>query len=253
MLTQAMLRSNPFTFSTFTLMNTLPLTCLDLVNQTRPLGDWLICMHNTGELKIRAPRVDALFGVPQTTRYHPEVDTGIHVAMCLDVAQQINANGDVRWAVLTHDLGKGITPQDEWPRHTGHEERGIALVNEMNAMCLHRMFTRAQRLSLLVCEYHLHAHTAFELTPKTLFSFLHTTGMLADEKLLRDFVLACEIDKRGRLGKKDVTYPEGHYVLEVANAIAQYAHGADEDIKSRQQKLSSAYASIRDIRKKYQI
>ncbi|MDO9179127.1 MAG: HD domain-containing protein [Agitococcus sp.] len=189
---------------------------LELLKSPAP-GEMLTNWHATGKLATYLPEVELLFGVPQRPEHHPEVDTGVHVAMCLDVAHRLSASPAARFAVLLHDLGKGLTPEDELPQHVDHEKRGLEPVT---ALC-HRLGVPEnwRKLALLVCEYHLHAHRAFEMRSRSVIKLLNETGLEFDPVLLEDFVIACEADKRGRLGKTETDYPQGQYIREAVLAL----------------------------------
>jgi tRNA nucleotidyltransferase (CCA-adding enzyme) len=189
---------------------------LNLLSSSAP-GETLTSWHASGKLAQLLPEVDRLFGVGQRPEHHPEVDTGIHIAMCLDIAHRLNASPAARFAVLLHDLGKALTPVGELPMHVDHEIRGLAPVAELCDRFGVPDYWR--KLALLVCEYHLHAHRAFEMRSKSMLKLLSDTGMERDSVLLEDFVTACEADKRGRLGKSENEYPNGHYMRQAAQAL----------------------------------
>ena len=189
---------------------------LELLESPAP-GELLISWHGSGKLALLLPEVDSSFGIPQRKEHHPEVDTGIHVAMCLDVAQSLKASNAARFAVLLHDVGKSLTPTSELPAHVDHEIRGLAPVN---AVCERFDVPEDWRkLALLVCEHHLHAHRAFEMRSKSMLRLLSQTGLERDQALLDDFVVACEADKRGRLGKSENDYPQGRYMRKAAQVL----------------------------------
>jgi tRNA nucleotidyltransferase (CCA-adding enzyme) len=177
-------------------------------------------LRSCGALAALLPEVEALFGVPQKALYHPEVDTGVHLLMVLKQAAQLSspANtqapepGDSRvvFAALTHDLGKGITPEHVLPSHRGHESAGLPLVENV---CARLKVPNAHRqLALIVCEYHLHMHRAMELRGDTLLRLLEATGALRQPERLELFLKACEADSRGRLGMDDRDYPQADYL-----------------------------------------
>ncbi len=171
-------------------------------------------LSECGALAALFPEVDALFGVPQRADYHPEVDTGLHLLMVLEQAARLthkdgHGNSRVLFAALTHDLGKGITPDDVLPSHRGHEAAGLPLVE---ALCERLKVPNAYRqLALLVCEHHLNCHRGAELRPATLLRLLETTGALRDEQHFEEFLAACEADGRGRGGFEDRPYPQAGY------------------------------------------
>lgn len=179
-------------------------------------------LRATGALRQVLPEVDALYGVPQSAEHHPEICTGIHTEMCLEVAERLGLSPQARFAVLVHDLGKALTPAHEWPRHLNHESKGMEPVREV---CERLGITgRASRLALLVCRKHLDAHRAFVMRERSVISFLEDTAMEQDRDMLVDFVGACEADKRGRLGMLDGAYPQGTYLLACQAALAPLPH-----------------------------
>ncbi len=173
-------------------------------------------LRDCGALSKLLPEVDALFGVPQTALHHPEIDTGVHMLMVL---QQCAAHAQpltVRWACLLHDLGKGSTPASDWPRHIAHEVRGLKLVRAVNARC--KAPKDCQELALLVCEYHTHGHRALELKASTLLELLQSFDIYRRPQRFAEFVAACEMDARGRLGFEQRDYPQATYLLNAADA-----------------------------------
>ncbi len=173
-------------------------------------------LRDCGALSKLLPEVDALFGVPQTALHHPEIDTGVHMLMVL---QQCAAHAQpltVRWACLLHDLGKGSTPASDWPRHIAHEVRGLKLVRAVNARC--KAPKDCQELALLVCEYHTHGHRALELKASTLLELLQSFDIYRRPQRFAEFVAACEMDARGRLGFEQRDYPQATYLLKAADA-----------------------------------
>ncbi len=176
-------------------------------------------LHETGALAVLMPELDALFGVPQRAEYHPEIDSGAHVLMVLQQCARFNHNLGVRWACLLHDLGKGITPADILPRHIGHEHRGVPLIQAVNQRL--RVPRDIAELALLVGEYHLQCHTAMELRPATLLKLLMRMDCLRRPQRLEDFVNACEMDARGRLGFEDRDYPQAVYLRSAAKLITE--------------------------------
>lgn len=164
-------------------------------------------LRECGALTVLLPEVDCLFGVPQTEKYHPEIDTGIHTMMVLEQAAKISDDTAVRFAALVHDLGKGITPKSEWPRHIMHEERGVPLVK---AVCKRMKTPNPFRdLAINVTRYHLLYHKAAELKNKTFFETLEKLDAFRRPERFEQFLLACEADSRGRTGfeNKDFDQP----------------------------------------------
>jgi tRNA nucleotidyltransferase (CCA-adding enzyme) len=169
-------------------------------------------LRECGALAKLLPELDALFGVPQPEAHHPEIDSGLHALMTLQQAVKLDGANDVRFAALLHDLGKGVTPKDELPRHIAHEFRGIKLVK---AACKRLKAPNQYRdLALKACEYQLHSHRAMELRGKTLLKLLNATDALRRPDRFEAFLLVCEADARGRLGLEDEPYTQADYLRE---------------------------------------
>jgi tRNA nucleotidyltransferase (CCA-adding enzyme) len=172
-----------------------------------------------GGLKHWFPEVDQLFGVPQRADYHPEVDTGLHTLLCLDKITEKTDNLDTRYAVLCHDLGKGITPADILPSHKGHEKSGIPLVKRLNDRL--KVPKTAQKLAEKVCEFHLHIHRAFELKPSTLLKLFYQTDAFRNPDRFATLLLACEADAQGRTNFENRPYPQRQYCLDALQAALE--------------------------------
>ena len=198
------------------------------VELDRALGErnpevFIEVLRDCGALAKLLPELDALFGVPQPEAHHPEIDSGLHTLMSLQQAVKLGGAGDVRFAVLLHDLGKGITPEEELPRHIAHEFRGTKLVK---AACKRLKAPNQYRdLALKACEYHLHSHRAMELRGKTLLKLLNATDALRRPDRFEAFLLACEADARGRLGLEDKPYPQGRYLREAREIVMEVTAG----------------------------
>lgn len=175
------------------------------------------------------PELDRLFGVPQPPAHHPEIDTGIHVMLTLKAALPLMQTLPlstpehiaILFALICHDLGKGMTPQHHWPRHPGHETLSKHLTETLcNRL---RVPSAVKRLSLLVAEYHTHCHRAFELKPSTVMRLLDALDCLRRPETLTHFLLACEADARGRTGLEERPYPQAGYLLDCAESARQVA------------------------------
>ena len=164
-------------------------------------------LRDSGALARLFPEVDALYGVPQRAEYHPEIDSGAHLELVLDMAARLAPDNDrVGFAALTHDLGKALTPRAEWPRHVGHEQRGLA---PLRALCARlRIGAEHADLAAAACRYHLDAHRALDLRPGTLLQLLEKLDAMRRPQRLHEFLLVCEADARGRLGKDAAPYPQ---------------------------------------------
>lgn len=172
-------------------------------------------LRNCGALNVIWPELNALWGVPNPVAHHGEIDSGIHTLMVLQEAVKLTDNIAVRFATLCHDLGKGLTDEKYWPSHHGHEKTGLALVQETCERF--RVPKRMTNLALKVCEYHLHCHRIFELKPGTILKLLNSLDPWRNSAMLEHFVLACHADSSGRLGKEDSPYPQGEFLLNMAN------------------------------------
>lgn len=169
-----------------------------------------------GALARVMPELAALSGVPQRADYHPEVDSLVHTLMCLEAAARADRPLDVRVAALLHDLGKAVTPRDEWPRHLRHEDRGLPLVRQF---CERLRVPAALRdLALAVTREHLLVHRVHELRPVTLAALLERLDAFRKPDRFELALQACECDARGRLGFEDCAYPQTDYLREAAHA-----------------------------------
>jgi tRNA nucleotidyltransferase (CCA-adding enzyme) len=175
-------------------------------------------LRECGALKVIYPEIDALFGVPQPEKWHPEIDTGVHTLMVLDQAVRLSTDVTVRFAALVHDLGKAATPQAEWPGHKGHEERSVALIEALSERL--RLPNEYRDLSVIVARYHGNVHRAFELRPKTILGILEKTDAFRRPERFAQALLACEADSRGRLGLEEIPYPQRVYLQAARDAAA---------------------------------
>jgi len=190
-----------------------------------------------GALTKLLPEVARLWGVPQRAEYHPEVDTGVHLMMVLDVAAQMNAPLAVRFACLGHDLGKGTTPQAEWPRHIGHEERSARL---LKALCLRlRVPNDCSELADVVAREHGNIHRSGEFGAAALVRLLERCDGFRKPERFADILLACECDARGRLGLNEQPYPQRQRLLGALSA-AQSVLTAEVAAAAEAQGLSGA-------------
>ncbi len=171
-----------------------------------------------GALSKVFPELDALFGVPQPEKHHAEIDTGVHVMMVLQQAVALSDDPRVRFAALTHDLGKGATPPAEWPRHIGHEQRSVELVEGMCARL--RAPNDYRDLALLTARLHGQCHRALELRASTLLKMLEALDPFRKPGRFEQFLLACEADARGRKGHEQDAYPQGELLRRAWGACA---------------------------------
>jgi len=180
---------------------------------------YLQVLRECGALKIILPEVDTLFGVPQPERWHPEIDTGLHMLMVMTQAARLSGDPVMRFGALMHDLGKGTTPKAEWPRHIGHEARGVPLVK---AVCERwRVPNEYRELAIMCAEHHGKLHTVFEMRTSTLLNFLEQLDALRRPQRFDQFLLACEADSRGRTGFENRDYPQAQFLSHARNVIAE--------------------------------
>ena len=174
-------------------------------------------LRDCGALKRLLPEVDRLWGVPQRPEYHPEVDTGVHLMMVLDMAAQLKAPLTVRYACLGHDLGKGTTPADVLPRHIGHEERSVRLLKGFSERL--RAPVDCRELAEVVAREHGNIHRSETLGPAALLRLLERCDALRKPQRFAEALLACECDARGRLGLENDPYPQAARLQAVLDVV----------------------------------
>jgi len=163
-------------------------------------------LRDCGALAVLLPEVERLWGVPQRADHHPEVDTGVHLLMVLDMAARLQAPLAVRFACLMHDLGKGATPQDVLPRHIGHEQRSARL---LKGICERlRVPTDCRDTADVVAREHGNIHRSESLSAAALLRLLERCDALRKPRRFADVLLACECDARGRGGLHERPYPQ---------------------------------------------
>ena len=171
------------------------------VETERALGEarppvYVEVLRACGALAAVFPEIDRLFGVPQPEKYHPEVDTGVHTLQVLDVACELSDDTAVRFAALVHDLGKGVTPQHEWPRHIGHEHAGVKVIARLCERL--KVPNEHRELGMLASKEHQRVHRALELRDATVLELLEATDAFRRPDRFEKLLLACEADARGR-------------------------------------------------------
>jgi len=200
-------------------------------------------LRECNALKKILPEVDRLWGVPQPALYHPEVDTGVHVMMVVDFAASQEYSLPVRFAALTHDLGKGTTPTDILPRHIGHEERSVNLLKD--ACKRLRVPNDCRELAQIVARFHGKAGRVEEMRPGTLVQFLHDTDAIRQPERFKEFLRACECDSRGRTGFEDTPYTYAALWLKVLEAAMAVDAGAVAKQFDEPEKIKAAVFEAR--------
>ncbi|MEM7193654.1 MAG: multifunctional CCA addition/repair protein [Pseudomonadota bacterium] len=185
--------------------------------QTDSFFRFIEVLRESSALEIILPEVNALFGVPQTKTYHPEVDTGTHLLMALRAVQQETRDPRIVFAVLLHDLGKALTPEEQWPKHRGHEQAGIEPVNRLCDRL--KVPETYRRLALRVCELHLLHHRFAELKPATMLKMFEKLDYFRNPTHVEDFAIACRADLRGRKGLQNRPVPQTRLIKQAAQCL----------------------------------
>ena len=174
-------------------------------------------LRRCGALARILPEVDRLWGVPQPPEHHPEVDTGLHLMMVLDVAADLQTSLEVRYACLCHDLGKGTTAADVLPKHIGHEQRSVQLTRAVGARF--KVSSACRELAELVAREHGNVHRSADFGPAALLRLIERCDALRRPQRFAEMLLACECDARGRLGREDAPYLPRERLLRVLSAV----------------------------------
>lgn len=164
-------------------------------------------LRECGALARLFPEIDALFGVPQPERYHPEIDTGLHTLMVVEKASRLSPDPLIRFGALVHDLGKALTPKERLPSHHGHEEAGVAPIR---TLCERLRTPREYKeFAVLVSRFHLHLHRFSELRPSTVLKLLVGLNAFRQPERLKRFITVCRADTHGRGGAEELPYLPG--------------------------------------------
>ncbi|MGB1885213.1 MAG: multifunctional CCA addition/repair protein [Gammaproteobacteria bacterium] len=203
-------------------------------------------LRECGALAALMPEIDRLFGVPQPEKYHPEIDTGLHILLVLDQTVTLGADEAVRFAALVHDLGKGTTPAEILPSHRGHEVRGVELIDEF---CDRLRVPREHReLATIVSRLHTQVHRALEMRPGKLLQLLEEADAFRRNHRFEQMLLACKIDATGRTGLSHLPYEQIERLRQayaVSKAIGAgdveepRPHGRELAVAIRQKRLAA--------------
>ncbi|MES2500553.1 MAG: multifunctional CCA addition/repair protein [Pseudomonadota bacterium] len=196
-----------------------------------------------GALQKILPELDRLWGVPQPAQHHPEIDTGVHVMMVIDYAAKQNFSLPVRFAALTHDLGKGTTPVDILPRHIGHEIRSVNLLKDVSNRL--RVPNDCKELAHIVAKFHGKLHQASLMRADTLLEFLMELDAIRQPARFEDFLKACEADARGRTGLESSEVPELAIMRTALQKVMQVDAGAIAQQFDSPQAIKSAVFAAR--------
>jgi tRNA nucleotidyltransferase (CCA-adding enzyme) len=208
-----------------------------------------------GALKVLLPELDRLWGVPQRAEYHPEVDTGVHMMMVMDMAARLNTPLSVRVACLMHDLGKGTTPADVLPRHIGHEGRSVKLLQKVCERL--RVPTEGKELAEVVAREHGNIHRSADLNAEAMMRLLERCDAIRQAERFERVLQACECDARGRLGFEEAAYPQASRLLQAQKAalsvetapiaqaaVAQGLKGPQIGVQITQARVKAVAASL---------
>jgi tRNA nucleotidyltransferase (CCA-adding enzyme) len=216
---------------------------------------YLRVLRDCGALQTVFPEIDALFGVPQPEKWHPEIDTGVHVLLALHQAAQLSESIDVRFAAMVHDLGKGTSDPALWPSHRDHERRGVKLIEQLCKRA--GVPNRCRDLGLHVAQYHTHAHRAVQLRPDTMLRVFEAVDAFRRPERFEDFLLCCEADARGRTGLENNPYHQAAIMqsaFQAAQSVdnsalqAQGLAGPEFGAALKQARISAIEASLHATR-----
>ncbi len=205
-------------------------------------------MRACGALERLLPEVSRLYGIPQPAKWHPEIDTGVHTMMVVDMAARLSADPAVRFAALTHDLGKGTTPTEILPSHKEHEQRSVELIEDVCARL--KAPRRYCELARVVARYHGLAHKVDELRPGTILEMLEGADAIRRPERFEQMITSCEADFRGRAGYEERHYPQGQRLRRLLAAVRAVdagviASGEDDPAKIPQRIREARIAAIR--------
>jgi tRNA nucleotidyltransferase (CCA-adding enzyme) len=213
-------------------------------------------LRDCGALQVLFPELDRLFGVPQPAKYHPEIDCGIHTLLVLQQAVKLSDSPEVRFAALTHDLGKGLTPNDILPSHHGHERMSRQLTTQLCERM--KIPNRFRELAEHVAEYHGHIHKALELRPQTILQVLEATDAFRKPERFAQLLLACEADSKGRTGFENRPYPQAAFFQQMLAAclqvkVQEVIHAGFQGIQIREQLHQLRVRAIRQMQRQLDI
>ena len=180
---------------------------------------FILVLQSCNALEKLFPEIQALFGIPQTEEYHPEIDAGLHTIMSLNQSTRLSDDPIIRFAVLVHDLGKATTPKDKLPSHYGHEERGTKIIDKLCKR--YRIPNKYRELAINVSRFHLDCHRIQKMKPETVLKKLEQLDAFRRPERFEQFLIACEADARGCAGFEDREYPQIKYFQSALKAASE--------------------------------
>lgn len=176
-------------------------------------------LRDCGALVILFPEIDALFGVPAPEKWHPEIDTGIHTLLTVQEAATLTTSITVRFAALCHDVGKGVTPKEEWPHHYRHNATGVPIARELCERL--KVPTEIRDFTLIAVQHHDLVHSVEQLKPSTLINLFNTIDVWRKPERLEQLILVSEADSKGRTGWENKPYPQADYLMQAYQVAAR--------------------------------
>jgi len=222
--------------------------------QTAHPASYFLTLKRCGALKILFPEIDALFGLGQPRKWHPEIDVGVHVMQVLQSASLLSDDPVVRFSALCHDFGKGNTDKSILPSHRGHELRGVELLKSFYKR--YPVPNSYKVVANRVAEFHGHVHRISEMKPETIVKFLNKLKAWQQPQLFQKFLLACKADSRGRTGFEYASFPQANVLTDIVNAAKDFRMSEHERLGLEGPEISQALdrkrAKVIDgIREKY--
>jgi len=181
--------------------------------------EFFLSLRLSNALEKIFPALNKLWGIPQNAIWHPEIDTGVHTMLALQQAVKLSSDPKIRFAVLCHDLGKGNTKTEDLPKHYGHEQQGVDLINKWCTQ--YKVPNNYKSLAVKVAKWHLHSHRASELNPSTILKLFIALDAFRQPKNLQDFLIACTADATGRLGKEQDVYGSADFLNKIFENLGQ--------------------------------
>ena len=163
------------------------------------------------------PEVYRLKTALEARRWHPEGDAFSHLCLVLDqcVLQGFD-DLETRVMCLVHDLGKGITPRDQLPKHYDHDVKGVPLARDF----LKRLTAPSSFIKHAekVTRYHMAGHRLNQMNAKTFVKMFDDMGILNDPESVNLLYRTFRCDARGRLGSENDDISHLDIFLDIAEA-----------------------------------